>query len=110
MGCDLEAIGNVEGMIAAMNEAVLSSGATILDSLPYVFEPNGLTMVFLLSESHGSIHTYPEHGACFVDLFTCGDNCSSDKFDKILREYLKPTDVNARLFLRNHEIEETFLR
>ncbi|MBS0624470.1 MAG: adenosylmethionine decarboxylase [Verrucomicrobia bacterium] len=108
--CDVDALGNVQGMISAMTEAVISSGATILASTPYVFEPNGLTMVFLLSESHASIHTYPEHGACFVDLFTCGDRCSSEEFDAILRAYLRPKQVNARLFARHSDIEEISLR
>lgn len=106
IGCDSEAMGNVEKMIEAMDGAVTSSGATILDKTPYVFEPNGLTMVYLLSESHASIHTYPEHGACFVDLFTCGDNCSPEPFDEALRAYLKPEKVNGHLFLRHEEIEE----
>lgn len=105
-GCDKVALGDVEGMLKAMDEAVLSSGASILDRTHYVFEPNGLTVVYLLSESHASIHTYPEYGACFVDLFTCGDHCSPVGFDKILQEYLKPTDANARLFLRHDGVEE----
>ena len=109
MDCDRGAIGNVEQMIAAMDEAVRASGATILDSKACIFEPNGVTMVYLLSESHASIHTYPEYGACFIDLFTCGDNCSSEEFDKILRSYLKPQQVNARLFIRNHDVAEIAL-
>jgi S-adenosylmethionine/arginine decarboxylase-like enzyme len=65
-----------------------------------------LTMVFLLSESHASIHTYPEHGACFVDLFTCGNKCSGEKFDQALREYLKPAHVTARVLIRDEGIAE----
>ncbi|OGN64582.1 MAG: S-adenosylmethionine decarboxylase proenzyme [Chlamydiae bacterium RIFCSPHIGHO2_12_FULL_49_9] len=106
MGCDLKAIGDVEGMIHAMDAAVKASGATVLDEAHYTFPPNGLTIVYLLSESHASLHTYPEHGACFVDLFTCGDRCSAEKFDEALRFYLKPQEVSARLFLRNESVEE----
>jgi S-adenosylmethionine decarboxylase len=36
------------------------------------FKPQGVTVLALLSESHASIHTYPEVGAAFVDVFTCG--------------------------------------
>ena len=89
-----------------MDGAVRASGATILDQTPYVFPPNGLTIVYLLSESHASLHTYPEHGACFVDLFTCGDLCSPERFDEALRNYLQPKTVNARLFLRADEVQE----
>lgn len=104
--CDREALGNVDALCAAMDDAVMKSGATILDSCKWVFPPNGLTMVYLLSESHASIHTYPEHGSCFVDLFTCGDHCSSDQFDAAIRAYLKPGSVHHRLLIRTEEIHE----
>jgi len=106
LDCDKQAMGDVEGMLRTMDRAVQSSGATVLDKTSYVFPPNGLTAVYLLSESHASIHTYPEYGACFVDLFTCGDTCSPEEFDRILREYLQPQEVNARVFLRHADIEE----
>ena len=107
--CDLVSISNLDGLIQAMDRAVHESGATVLDKTPYVFPPNGLTIVYLLSESHASLHTYPEHGACFVDLFTCGDTCSSERFDEVLREYLQPKFVNARVFMRSEEIEEVVI-
>ena len=35
--------------------------------------------MFTLSESHMSIHTWPEHGSCAIDFYNCGetsgDNC-----------------------------------
>jgi S-adenosylmethionine decarboxylase len=104
--CNLRAQTNLDSLIEAMDKAVIASGATILEKTPYVFPPNGLTIVYLLSESHASLHTYPEYGACFVDLFTCGDHCSSEKFDAAMREYLQPKQVNARLYLRNEEVQE----
>jgi len=104
--CDLKALCDLQGLIQAMDGAVCASGATILDQTPYVFAPNALTIVYLLSESHASLHTYPEHKACFVDLFTCGDTCSSERFDQAMREYLQPKLVNARLFLRHEDVHE----
>jgi S-adenosylmethionine decarboxylase len=104
--CELQALNNLEDLIAAMNNAVEKSGATILKTSSWVFPPTGLTMVFLLSESHASIHTYPEHGACFVDLFTCGEKCSAEKFDTAIREYLRPKVVNQRTLIRDEEIQD----
>jgi S-adenosylmethionine decarboxylase proenzyme len=101
--CDLEALSDVKGLMQAMVLAVRESGASVLEAPSWLFPPDGLTMVFLLSESHASIHTYPEHGACFVDLFTCGNHCSAEKFDASLRSYLKPKVVRMKLFVRNGE-------
>lgn len=103
--CDLQAIMDLEGLVQAMDDAVKASGASILSKTSHVFSPNGLTLVYLLSESHASLHTYPEYGACFVDLFTCGDYCSSSVFDKVLRKYLRPGRVNARCFLRHENVD-----
>ncbi len=104
--CDPQAIGDPQGVKEAMLEAVSKCGATILDQADYVFDETGITMVVLLSESHASIHTYPEHGACFVDLFTCGDNCSHEKFHQVLLQYLKAGQVNAKVLARHEGIEE----
>jgi S-adenosylmethionine decarboxylase proenzyme len=106
IGCDKDVLGNVEHMLRIMDEAVLSSGATILNRSHYVFSASGLTVVYLLSESHASLHTYPEYGACFVDLFTCGEHCTSDGFDKTLRKYLNPEQGQGRFFLRHQGVEE----
>jgi len=48
------------------------AGATVLSIDSRRFEPHGVTVLALLSESHASIHTYPEARTCFVDIFTCG--------------------------------------
>lgn len=106
LDCDLRQLSDLEALIHAMDEAIQASGATILDQTPFVFPPNGLTIVYLLSESHASLHTYPEHGACFVDLFTCGDSCSAERFDEAMRKYLQPQKINARLFLRDENVQE----
>lgn len=103
LDCDSNAMSDLQNLMEAMDEAVKASGATILEKSSYVFPPNGVTVVYLLSESHASLHTYPEFGSCFVDLFTCGNKCSSETFDKVLRAYLKPEKVDIRLFQRNEE-------
>lgn len=110
-GCDLACIADTDTLICVMNEAVKESGATILNTIYHIF-PNGsgLTMLTMLAESHASIHTYPEHRSCFIDLFTCGNRCSHEKFDAILREYLKPGKVYSSVTIRPYPfVEEDLL-
>ena len=99
--CDGPALSDTEQLSAAMKRAVIASGARLLGSADHRFDGSGYSMVLLLSESHASVHTYPEHGACFVDLFTCGQKCSAEKFDKVLREYLKPQRIESRIIVRD---------
>ena len=105
--CDHEALIDLKALEQAMLSSAEKSGATILKSAAWEFLPeNGFTMVILLSESHASIHTYPEFNACFVDLFTCGEKCSSEYFDQALRNYLHPKSVTSRTLIRTKEIAE----
>ena len=59
----------LEGLMRGAAEA---AGATILHGTRYTFEPQGVTVVLTLAESHASLHSYPERGGLFVDFFTCG--------------------------------------
>lgn len=105
IGCDHKALSNAENLKESMTNAVKASGANLLNSVDYVFPPDGFSMVLLLSESHASIHTYPEYNTCFIDLFTCGDNCSAESFNAVLAEYLKPEYIEQKLILRGYEVE-----
>ncbi len=98
--CDPDAIRDLEALKGALIEGSEKCGATILKKASYVFEPDGLTMVLLLSESHASIHTYPEYNACFVDLFTCGDRCSFEIFHDVLNAYLCPKKLSHQVITR----------
>lgn len=47
------------------------SGFTILGFIDHQFSPQGYTCVWLLSESHLAVHTYPEHNKSYVELTSC---------------------------------------
>ncbi len=110
--CNEAALKNLNGLAYAMEQAVKASGATFLRSVKHVFPNGGFTMLILLSESHASIHTYPEYNACFVDIFTCGTFCLVEKFDLAMQDYLRPEETHQRISLRGKtvvdEIDETF--
>lgn len=52
--------------------ACTEAGATVLGATFHQFEPEGVTGVVLLAESHASVHTWPERGLATLDVFTCG--------------------------------------
>ena len=58
---------------AALRDAAVRAGATILHSHFHHFTPNGgVSGVVVLAESHISIHTWPERNFAAVDIFMCG--------------------------------------
>jgi len=98
--CNHDALCNMEKLKRAMREAIKHCGAEILGCSERAFHPEGLTIIWLLSESHASIHTYPEYNACFVDLFTCGNRCSYESFDRAMQAYLDPKETSMHLLER----------
>lgn len=66
--------------------AIELAGATLIGKVSHKFTPHGLSMVFVLSESHLSIHTWPEKGYAAVDMYTCGKCLPRVATDYIRRE------------------------
>ena len=54
-------------------DAVKAMGARVLGIHIHRLSPQGVSGVVVISESHLTIHTWPERGEAAVDLFTCGD-------------------------------------
>ena len=80
-----------------MTAAIKAVGASIIGEAESRFSPHGVSIVFLLSESHASIHTYPEHNACFLDIFTCGRNLHIEAFGETLQRLWLPDRVSIDL-------------
>ena len=109
IGCDSAALRDLSGLREAFRRAADASGATVLAAAEHVFDSNGLTLILLLSESHASIHTYPECEACFVDLFTCGRGCLAERFDEVLRFYLRPATIDCQTIERDRGIRPEYV-
>lgn len=106
IGCKNDKLTNINNLKDAMDRAVIASHATILSKVDHIFgdvgqKDVGYTCAYVLSESHATIHTYPEVNSCFVDLFTCGTQCSHEPFDAILKEYLEPQSVSFQVLNRD---------
>lgn len=98
-GCSFDSLNDEQFLIEIIKRAAISSGATVLQTVSKKFEPQGCTVLCLLSESHISIHTYPELGKCYSDVYTCGSANPKIGCDLIIEE-LKPTEYDLRFIQR----------
>jgi S-adenosylmethionine decarboxylase len=71
--CDRHIINDVSMIERIMIEATEKSGARIIKPFFHQFNPQGISGVIVIAESHFAIHTWPEHGYTAVDLFSCAD-------------------------------------
>ena len=58
------------------------------------FNPQGVSGVVVLAESHISIHTWPETGYVALDIFMCG-SCNPYDSIPLLKEYFKPSNMQV---------------
>jgi S-adenosylmethionine decarboxylase len=79
---------------------VNQAGATLLNLITHHFQPQGVTGLALLAESHLSIHTWPESGYAAVDVFTCGDHTMPERACEVLCRELEATGHTLRCFRR----------
>lgn len=71
--CDSSVINSIESVEKILTESVIISGATIVKPFFHRFSPQGISGIIVVAESHFSIHTWPEHSAAAVDIFSCGE-------------------------------------
>jgi len=98
--CDPTRLNDEAFLRTTITTAAKRAGATLLNLITHRFEPQGVTGLALLAESHISIHTWPESGYAAVDVFTCGDHTMPEQACAVMRDELKARRHALRSFLR----------
>ena len=99
--CDFEKLNDESFLRCSLNRAAKFAKATVLNLISNKFEPQGVTAIALLAESHISIHTWPESYYSAVDIFTCGRNMLPELASQYLIEALKAEEHYLRVIERN---------
>ena len=86
--CDTKVLADVSAMEKLFVAAAEKSGATVLESSFHEFQPQGVSGIVVICESHFAVHAWPEHDYAAVDIFTCGDQIDFELAAKTLREKL----------------------
>ena len=99
--CDSEKLNDESFLRCTLNRAAKLAKATVLNLISNKFEPQGVTAIALLAESHISIHTWPESNYSAVDIFTCGQNMLPELASQYLIEALQAEEHFLRVIERN---------
>ncbi|WP_025028186.1 adenosylmethionine decarboxylase [Caldalkalibacillus mannanilyticus] len=99
-GVDFNLLNSAEKLQHHMIEAAEACGATVLSVQAKQFDPQGATVLVLLSESHLSIHTYPEKGFAALDCYTCGETVDPEVAIDFMVKVLQPKKAYARKIIR----------
>ena len=99
--CDSVLLDNYEELECLLETALQMANATILRIFGEKFQPQGVTLLALLAESHASIHSWPEIGYCAIDLYTCGDKTQTHKAAEFLKKKLKAKTIEQKELTRS---------
>jgi S-adenosylmethionine decarboxylase len=96
--CDERCLLDRDYMEKAMLTAAEQSGATVISSSFNSFDPQGVSGVVIIAESHFTVHAWPEHNYAAVDMFTCGDIDLDRAIDSLQAAYgARQTVISADL-------------
>lgn len=77
--------------------SIIDSHFTVVQRNYQFFYPQGETVVYILSESHFTCHTYPEHKYLSLDLYIC--NMHTDLYFILnkIKESMQIKDINSNV-------------
>lgn len=97
-------LSNIAHIEATMRRCVEASRATLLHIHLHRFEPDGVSGVAVLAESHIAVHTWPESRFAAFDVFMCG-NTRPEACVGIMRDAFEAERVEVKEILRG-EVHE----
>ncbi|MFH1087232.1 MAG: adenosylmethionine decarboxylase [Chloroflexota bacterium] len=103
--CNPETLNDVDILRDCLCEAARTAGATVVGEAFHRFSPHGVSGVVIISESHLSIHSWPEFGYAAADIFTCGTSTDPLKaaqfiIDKLESRQPSVTEMKRGILLK----------
>ena len=101
--CNINIISNSTILEKTLIDSAKSIWATVVSSYFNNFEPQWVSWVVILSESHFTIHSWPEYWYIAVDMFVCW-NMQFEKWIELLTNVFKSKRVELITDLKRWEI------
>jgi len=74
---------------------------TVVSKAFHQFDPVGVTGVLVLSESHFSVHTYPERDDLYLDIFCCSESFDPEVAGRIILRVFEASDAEWQVVIRS---------
>ena len=94
-GIDFKLLDDIASLRVLFDKVTDALGATVLNKFSYKFQPQGVTVVYTLAESHVSLHSFPEGGSVAIDCYTCG-SMNTKLGAQMFIEHFKPIEVSIQ--------------
>ena len=81
-------------------EEIIDREFSVVKKIRHDFEPHGETVAYILSESHFTLHSYPEENYISLDIYICKPNYSFVNLVSEIEEFLPISKINNRTMKR----------
>jgi S-adenosylmethionine decarboxylase proenzyme len=83
-----------------LDEIVKNNYLNVVSETGHQFNPVGYSYAYVLSESHFTIHTYPEFSSCYIDIFCCNPSFNTDRAIRIIKQVYQTEQVRHHIIRR----------
>lgn len=102
---DSQLLNDPRRLTGLVKKAIRHGGLHLVRLVSHQFDPVGVTVIAIVSESHVAIHTYPEWNHVSVDIYTCAGNPSSSmRTWEVLNKAFQPYTARLLHILRGEEL------
>ncbi|MCK4851621.1 MAG: adenosylmethionine decarboxylase [Candidatus Omnitrophica bacterium] len=106
INCSRKLLNDRKAVEKAVKDGVTECGISVESISSHKFDPVGVTVTAIVSESHIAVHTYPEARHVSIDIFTCSaDFEKSVKLLALLKRRFQPKVTRALKVLRGNPVE-----
>ena len=100
--CDmwLKEMPSTDELCGVIEVALMDAKINVVNFYEHEFEVQGATLVWVLSESHCIVHSYPEHKYISIDMYTCGEEGSATTCMDYIQLSLKVADSKIKSYPR----------
>ena len=100
INCSPDKLRKVRDVKRIMGEVVRKSKSTMVEASFHQFQPEGVTGMILIKESHFAIHTWPEESYVAADIFTCGQEMDPYIAIEVMKDRFEAREVRYQIIKR----------
>lgn len=91
----LKSLGDSPTFIEEVAQEIINDlDLKVVKKISHLFHPKGVTLAYILSESHLLIHTWPESNMVHIDLVTCSYR-EIKEFESSINSAFPKEDINS---------------
>lgn len=104
--CRKEVLNDRQALESILTRGIQECGLTFVNITSHCYDPVGITVIAVISESHVAVHTYPEARHASIDVFTCSPHKAiTANLLEYLKEAMGPVTTRVAEISRGNPLE-----